>query len=94
MILCDNKSGMIVLCQQDHYHSSLKRENNDVNNLDENMLNKKLVSKTEVNRFIVSFKPRVALIPSISEEAGPVLDHTLVRSPAPHILVLYTSCLI
>lgn len=41
----------------------------------------------QVNKFIVNLTPKVALIPSISEEVGPVIDHTLIRSPAPNILV-------
>jgi hypothetical protein len=40
-------------------------------------------------KFIVSFKAKVALIPNISEETGPVVDITFVRSPAPKILVIY-----
>lgn len=41
----------------------------------------------DVTKFIVSLIPRVALIPSISEQSGKVVDYTLVRSPAPNILV-------
>ena len=42
-----------------------------------------------MSKFIVSLIPRVALIPSISEDSGSVLDYALVRSPAPNILVSY-----
>ena len=42
-----------------------------------------------VNKFIINMNPRVILIPSISEESGPTLSYTLVRSPAAHILVNY-----
>lgn len=28
------------------------------------------------------------MIPSISEEAGPLLDYALIKSPAPNILVI------
>jgi hypothetical protein len=47
----------------------------------------------QVNKFIVNLTPKVALIPSISEEVGPVIDHCLIRSPAPHILVRILSLL-
>jgi hypothetical protein len=35
-----------------------------------------------VNKFIVNASPRIMLIPSISVETGPLLDFTLVKSPA------------
>ena len=39
-----------------------------------------------VSRYIVNLQPKVFLIPSISEEMGPVSGYTLVRSPAKYIL--------
>ena len=41
----------------------------------------------DINKFLVSLTPRVLLIPSFSTETGPVIDFTLVWSPAQHILV-------
>jgi hypothetical protein len=40
------------------------------------------------NKFIVNMNPRVLLIPSISTESGPIVDYTLTKSPAQHILVI------
>jgi hypothetical protein len=62
------------LCNQEHYLSTKKEETG-------------LVKQKRVTKFLVNLIPRVALIPSISEEAGPLLDQCLVRSPAPNILV-------
>jgi len=45
----------------------------------------------DVTKYIVSLVPKVVLIPSISEDTGPVLEYVLVRSPAPNILVISFS---
>jgi hypothetical protein len=74
VILGDSKSGSIVLCHEEHYMSSKKADYEGV-------------KQKQVNKYMVSLIPRVVLVPSISEEAGAVLDYALVRSPAPNILV-------
>ena len=71
MVIGDEKSGTIVLCHEEHYLSTNKQSNGG----------------QRVTKYIVSLIPRVALIPSISQDSGPLLSSTLVRSPAPHILV-------
>jgi hypothetical protein len=52
-----------------------------------NLVNGTTNKQKNVTKFINSLVPRVVLVPSISEESGPVLDYALVRSPAPNILV-------
>mmetsp|Transcript_39544 Transcript_39544/g.38050 ORF Transcript_39544/g.38050 Transcript_39544/m.38050 type:complete len:164 (+) Transcript_39544:298-789(+) len=38
------------------------------------------------NKFLINMNPRIVCIPSISTESGPVIDYTLIRSPAENIL--------
>ncbi|CDW82512.1 wd g-beta repeat-containing protein [Stylonychia lemnae] len=73
VIMSDMKSGNMILCHQEHYLTTKKMENS-------------VQKQKNVTKFIVSLIPRVALIPSISEQSGKVVDYTLVRSPAPNIL--------
>lgn len=80
IVMGDAESGSIVLCHQEHYLSSKK-------SVDEDGTKQKHATK-----YIVSLTPRVVMIPSISEDAGPVLDYCLVRSPAPNILVSNCFC--
>ena len=75
VILGDSQTGSIVLCHEEHYLSAKKVEDSFG------------VKQKQVSKYIVSLIPRVVLVPSITEEAGPVLDYALVRSPAPNILV-------
>ncbi len=44
-----------------------------------------------VDKFIINMNPRVLLVPSISTESGPVIDYTLIKSPAQNILVIIIS---
>jgi hypothetical protein len=76
----DTKSGTIVICHEEHYLSKKKEVNRDL------FVDKKNKEKY-VNKFIVSLIPRIALVPSVFKDTGPVLSYTLVRSPAPNILV-------
>ena len=69
VILADSESGTLALCHQEYFVSKKKEKGHDVN-------------LKSVNKFIVSFQPRLLLVPSIDEEVGPVLDYALVRSPA------------
>jgi hypothetical protein len=74
VVLGDSETGTLVLCHQEWFVSK-KREGG-------------VDSKTKrINKFVITLQPRVLLVPSISEEVGPVRDHCLVRSPAQHILV-------
>ena len=80
VILGDSASGAIILCHEEHYLSSKKTEDSQGN------------KQKQVTKYIVSLIPRVVLVPSISEDAGAVIDYALIRSPAPNILVrLYFS---
>ena len=69
LVISDKHTGVIALFHEEHY-VSLKDHH------------KASHSAREVSKFLVSIVPRVLLIPSISEEIGPLIDHTLVRSPA------------
>lgn len=78
LVVSDNESGSIVLFHQEYYLS--KKDQRLA--MDDKHLHGKYV-----NKFIVNIYPRVLLVPSISDEVGPVIDHCLVRSPAQYILV-------
>ena len=69
LVIGDSKSGVVALFHEEHYVS--KRDES-----------KSKHSAKEVSNFLVSLVPRILLVPSISEEIGPLLDHCLVRAPA------------
>jgi len=73
IVIPDNESGSIILFHQEYYISKRDANNNE---------EVKGVEGKQVNKFIVNIYPRVLLVPSISDDVGPVIDHTLVRSPA------------
>eukprot|EP00347_Sterkiella_histriomuscorum_P013779 403363397 len=87
IVMGDKKSGTLILCHQEHYISTKKNEQFHI-------ASGTSMKQKSVTKFIVSLIPRCALIPSISEESGAVLDYTLVRSPAPNILSTSTHFLI
>lgn len=89
IILGDIKSGTMVICHEEHYISRRKENQGNEHELIA-FINGSPNKERSVNKFIVNLIPRVALVPSISQETGPVLDYTLVRSPAPNILVRST----
>ena len=78
IVIADNESGSLALFHQEYY---LSKQNVKASEEEKETYGK------YVNKFIVNIYPRVLLVPSISDDAGPVLDHTLVRSPAQHVLV-------
>lgn len=71
LVMGDKDSGVLALFHQEHYFSTKKAAEGE----------------KKVTKFINNIVARVMLVPSISEESGPVLDFALVRSPAPNILV-------
>ena len=86
----DSKSGTIVLCHEEHYLSKkIVDDSEDIRNSSLISEEKSMCKRHIVNKMIVSMVPRVVLIPSISCDSGPLLDFTLVRSPAPNILVSF-----
>lgn len=74
----DKDSGVLGLFHQEHYISTKRHD------LSSGM---EVVKQKHVTKFMNNIVPRVMLIPSISEETGPVLDYALIKSPAPNILV-------
>ena len=78
LVFCDNNSGVLALFHQEYFISHKKEVARD-----------SAIHIKVPNRFIVSMNPRVVLIPSVSKESGPVIDYTLIRSPAKNILVTY-----
>lgn len=77
LVLSDNESGTVALFHQEYYTSKKDLQESDF----------KIGHGKYINKFIINLYPRVLLVPSISDEVGPVLDHTIVRSPAQHVLV-------
>lgn len=78
IILGDSQSGSIVLCHEEHYISTKKTENTGI-------------KQKQTTKYLVNLIPRVLLVPSLSEDTGPLLDYTLINSPAPNILVRLTQ---